>query len=175
MVFTSANCSPLGGGRVYYLYCEDFASERQLMTRTLVHKWYYAGRNLAAWKTTTAQDNTLQFRVRCHHAVWSRICCRFLEWSLFVLNLLYCVLLGSDRSSCHIYSPFGTVALSAMVLIKLLCGSWVIKKSCDSSWWFSKLKTFLEFHQGDSWFQNFRWSYGEWSLSLFERSLVFVL
>ena len=44
-------------------------SERRLMTRTLVHKWYYAGRNLAAWKTSTAEDDTLQFRVRCRHAV----------------------------------------------------------------------------------------------------------
>ena len=56
--------------------------------------------------------------------------------------------------------------------IRLLCGSWVIKKYCDSSW-FSKLKMFLEFHQGGSWFQMFMWSYGEWSLSLFKRSLVF--
>ena len=44
-------------------------SERWLVTRTLVRKWYYAGRNLAAWKTTPAEDNTLQFSVRCHHAV----------------------------------------------------------------------------------------------------------
>ena len=46
-----------------------------------------------------------------------RMCCHFLEWSLFVHNVLYGVLLGSDRLSCHIYSPLATVALSAMVLI----------------------------------------------------------
>ena len=41
-------------------------------------------------------------------------------WSgvfLYIIYLLYGVLLGSDRFSCHIYSPLGTVALSAMVLI----------------------------------------------------------
>ena len=44
-------------------------SERQLMTHTSVRMWYYGGRSAAAWKTTTAEDNTLQCRVGCHHAV----------------------------------------------------------------------------------------------------------